>query len=143
MDLGGTSDFPGPTAQDRRLEKLALDAVWRQATAETYKVLIVELQDSEGRLIWKPESRACHSNVETWIRHSPAHKRVRGLLLQGPFFNFWRVLAHSLVQVEDGSLVEITPQEGNQLHPFVRHLGTEDEFEEFANRGKLIVRPPR
>jgi hypothetical protein len=81
------------------------------------------------------------SNVDTWVRHSPAHKRVKGFLLQGPLFGFWKVLAHSIVQIEGGSLIDITPQEGNQLHPFVRHLGADDEFEEFADRGNLIVRP--
>jgi hypothetical protein len=60
---------------------------------------------------------------------------------KGHSFGFRRVLAHSLVQIEDGSLIEITSQEGDQLHPFVRHLGTDHEFEEFADRGKLIVRP--
>ena len=137
------SDFPGSSDQDRRLEKLAIDAVLRRATAEAYQFLPVRLQDQNGRLLWAPAAHACHSNVERWIKISPGHKRVTGFLLQGPLFSFWRVLAHSLVQVEDGSLVEITPQEGNQLQPFVKHAGTDDEFEEFADRVKLIVRPPK
>ena len=141
MDRSEKTDFPGPSAQDKRLEEMAIGAVLRRTSIEIYHARAVQLQDSEGRTLWKPEAHACHSNVETWVRHSPAHKRVKGFLLQGPLFGFWRVLAHSLVQIEDGSLIDITPQEGNQLHPFVRHLGTDDKFEEFADRGKLIVRP--
>jgi hypothetical protein len=99
VDLGGTSDFPGPTAQDMRLEKLALDAVWRQATAETYKVLIVELQNSEGRLIWKPEARACHSNVETGYGILPRTNELGAFCYRGRFLTFggcWLTLLYRL-----------------------------------------------
>jgi hypothetical protein len=135
------NDFPGTTAEDRRLEEMAIGAVQRRTSSETYHARVVQLLDAEGRVLWEPKAHACHSNVETWVRYSAAHKRIRGFLLQGPIVGFWKVLAHSLVQVEDGSLIEITPREGNQPHPFVRHLGTDDEFDAFADRAKLIVRP--
>ena len=136
------SDFPEPTEKGRRLEAIAIGAVLRRTAVEPYGMRSAQIEDSEGRVLWQPEPHARHANVETWIRHYPAHKRVTGFLLQGPLLGCWRVLAHSLVQVEDGSLIEITPQEGDQQHPFVRHTGTEEEFEEFADHGKLIVRQP-
>jgi hypothetical protein len=137
------SDFAGQSEQDQRLEKVAIDAVLRRASAQPYHYRTVHFRDLSGRVVWTPEAHACHFNVETWIKANPRHRRVRGFLLQGPLLNFWRVMAHSLIEVEDGSLIEITPQPDNQLHPFVRHIGTEGEFEEFADRTRLIVRPPR
>ena len=135
------NDFPNTTEHDKHLESMAIDAVQRRDFAETYHARTVQLQDSLGHIIWEPKQHACHANVETWIQYADAHKRVRGFLLQGPLLGHWRVLAHSLVRFADGSLVEITPQEGNQLHPFVRHIGADDEFQAFADRVKLIVRP--
>jgi hypothetical protein len=39
-------------------------------------------------------------------------------------------------------LVDITPQGANQAYPFVRHLGADEEFEEFANQGEINVCAP-
>jgi hypothetical protein len=133
------NDFAGLSEKDKRLEAMAFDAVLRRASAETYQARAVQLQTPDGEVLWTPEAQACHSNVQTWIRHSPADKWVKGFLLDGPFYGCWRVLAHSLIQLEDGSLIDITPRGGNQ--PFVRHVGTDDEFFEYALRVKLIVRP--
>ena len=78
-------------------EEMAISAVLRRTSTEIYHARTVQLRDTEGRTLWEPKAHACHSNVETWVRHSPTHKRVKGFLLQGPLFGFWKVLAHSLV----------------------------------------------
>ena len=50
-------------------------------------------------------------------------------------------MAHSLLGVADGSLIDITPHGDSQLYPFVRHLGTDEEFEEFESQGWINVCP--
>ena len=41
-------------------------------------------------------------------------------------------MAHSAVETEDGTLCDITPQEASTDYPFIRHLGTDEEFELFG-----------
>jgi hypothetical protein len=38
-------------------------------------------------------------------------------------------------------LVDITPPGASQAYPFVRHLGTDEEFEEFADQGEIVCAP--
>jgi hypothetical protein len=57
-------------------------------------------------------------------------------------FGVWKVMAHSLVEIEDGSLIDIPPHGASRPYPFVRHIGTDDEFEEFADQGAVNVSPP-
>jgi len=41
---------------------------------------------------------------------------------------FLRFTPHALVEVEDGTLVDITPHGATQDYPFLRHIGTYEEF---------------
>jgi hypothetical protein len=43
-----------------------------------------------------------------------------------------RLMAHSAVETEDGTLCDITPHEASTDYPFIRHLGTDEEFELFG-----------
>jgi hypothetical protein len=125
--------------REQRMRALATAAVERRATAESYERRPVRLIDKNGGPDWQPDPHQCHANVMIWVRHSPAHKRVKGFVLFGPSFQVWRVLAHSLVEMEDGTLVDITPHGVSQPYPFVRHIGSDDAFEEFANHGEINI----
>ncbi len=83
---------------------------------------------------WSPKLNFCHANVLAWVSRSPQHKHVRGFVVFDlrPLVGHWRVCAHSVVELEDGSLIDITPSAVSQLYPFIRHTGTEEEFAEFA-----------
>jgi len=78
---------------------------------------------------WRPEPHYCHENVAMWVKHNPHHKHVFGFV----FFDFGvlgfvQFAAHSAVEIEDGSLVDITPHGASEDYPFIRHTGTYDEF---------------
>jgi hypothetical protein len=81
---------------------------------------------------WRPRPKNCYDNVRLWVQSTPAHKHVIGYVI----FDYrhvngcWRVQAHSLVEWDDGGLVDITPAETSKQHPFVRHTGTGEEFRE-------------
>jgi hypothetical protein len=125
--------------REQRLRVMAADAIDRRSTAEAYRRRSVRLLDTAGGPDWLPAAHHCHANVDRWVRYSPAHKRVRGFVLFGPQFGVWRVTAHSLVELADGTLVDITPHGASQLYPFVRHIGTNEQFEEFASHGEINV----
>jgi len=128
--------------RERHLQIIALDAVARISTAEAYQSRSVRLIDNEGGPDWLPLAHHCHANVKIWVKHSPAHKRVKGFVIFGPIAGVCRVMAHSLVEIDDGTLVDITPHGASQPYPFVRHNGSDEEFEEFADQGEINVCPP-
>jgi hypothetical protein len=61
---------------------------------------------------WQPEMHGCYQNVDMWIHHNPQYQRVDGFL----YFDFdgyadhVLFVPHAVVQVEDGTLVDITPE---------------------------------
>jgi len=67
----------------------------------------------------------CHENVRAYVARHPNCKAVRGWLIgyHGTFLYF---NAHSLVETEDGSLIDITPSQ--PPCPFLRHPGSDEEF---------------
>jgi hypothetical protein len=82
---------------------------------------------------WRPQPNQCHDNVLAWVSATPKHKHVFGyLLFDYRELGFWTLRPHSLVEFEDGTLVDITPRPTAQQHPFIRHLGSEEEFAEMA-----------
>jgi hypothetical protein len=50
----------------------------------------------------------------------------------------WRVAAHSVFKIEDGTLVDITPHEARG-HPFIRHNGSMEEFVAMAEEMETVV----
>ena len=66
----------------------------------------------------------CHDNVHRWCFAHLGHTPARGWLISGD-----GVLdKHSLVNIGDNNLVEITPMPDAAHRTFLRHDGTEDEF---------------
>jgi hypothetical protein len=71
----------------------------------------------------------------------PEHKHVRGYLIcEYLDLGFWVVRPHSLVEFEDGTLVDIGPRPPVPWqYPFVRHVGTEEEFAQMAPAMQIKV----
>src|SRR4051794_20395624 len=91
--------------REQRLQNMALEAIARISNAEPYQSRTVRLIDKAGGPDWHPVAHYCHANVKIWVRHSPAHKRVKGFVVFGPILGVWNVMAHSLVEIEGGTLV--------------------------------------
>ena len=119
----------------------AKSVVARRSEAVFVPLREVGMRSDDGTPDWHPQPKFCHDNVATWVAKSPEHKHVRGYVL----FDFrfllgvWQVQAHSVVELEDGTLIDITPSGVSRLYPFVRHTGTEDEFEEMARAMRVDV----
>jgi hypothetical protein len=80
---------------------------------------------------WRPEPANCHENVDIWVKNRPEHRAVRVWLVgeQGPGL-YWLV-AHSVVCDPGGNLLDITtplPDPARLGLPFLRHLGTDEQF---------------
>lgn len=70
------------------------------------------------------ERGKCHDNVNRWCFAHYDHNPARGWLISGDCV----LDKHSLVNVGDGELVEITPMPDEARRTFLQHDGTEDEF---------------
>jgi hypothetical protein len=83
---------------------------------------------------WTPTINRCHDNVAIWVAKNPQHKHVHGFIYMDLRPNAYciRLMAHSAVETEDGTLCDITPHEASADYPFIRHLGTDEEFELFG-----------
>jgi hypothetical protein len=121
------------------LQSRAIDIIGRRSEAETFVFRTVGMKSMDDSPDWHPLPHHCHDNVRAWVSRSPQHKHVFGYLLFGPLLGVWIVQAHSLVQFEDGSLNDITPSGASQTYPFVRHVGTEEEFADFAVAERVVV----
>jgi hypothetical protein len=67
--------------------------------------------------------------------------QVRGYVIFDLRFvlGVWQVQAHSVVELEDGTLIDITPSGVSRPYPFVRHTGTEEEFAEMVRAMRIDV----
>lgn len=93
---------------------------------------------------WAPAEGQCHYNVDYWVLAHPGTRAVRGWLV----FDFEttsmglmplvRFTAHSVVEDADGRLVDITPSNASQRYPFLRHLGSDDQFEQLVTTRMLV-----
>jgi hypothetical protein len=83
----------------------------------------------------------CHDNVREWIKLHPEHKHVYGFLVadQGATSV---VIAHSAVEDTDGTLCDITPSESDYRYTFVRHVGTEAEFDLIDGKERSMLEIP-
>jgi hypothetical protein len=86
---------------------------------------------------WTPTVNRCHDNVAIWVAKNPQHKHVHGFIYMDlrPNAQYIRLMAHSAVETEDGTLCDITPHQASIDYPFIRHLGTDEEFELFGRAG--------
>jgi hypothetical protein len=95
---------------------------------------------------WQPKLNDCHGNAKFWVENKPATTVVRGWL-------FWRqpneasqyvFMAHSVLD-ESGQLVDITPLDPNTPRDglvFLRHLGTEADFQAMKIACSQVFYPP-
>jgi hypothetical protein len=99
----------------------------RASEAMNVPFLQVVLKVGPGENDRSPEMNKCHDNVRNWIAANPNDKEVLGYrLVEEP--ECWVVHAHSVVERENGSLFDITPLHIPQSYPFVRHIGSAEEF---------------
>jgi hypothetical protein len=86
---------------------------------------------------WTPTVNRCHDNVAIWVAKEPRHKHVYGFIYMDlrPNAQCIRLMAHSAVETEDGTLCDITLHQASIEYPFIRHLGTDEEFELFGRIG--------
>jgi hypothetical protein len=113
----------------------------RGSTAVLVPFRQVGMKGALGESDWLPGPKYCHDNVVAWVSRSPQHKHVRGYVIFDLRFLFgvWQVQAHSVVELEDGSLIDITPSDVSQPYPFVRHIGSDEEFAGMASAMRVNV----
>jgi hypothetical protein len=113
------------------IERLAISVVKRLDQSVILRRKVAHIGE------WTPTVNRCHDNVAIWVAKRPAHKHVRGFIYMdlGPNAQCIRLMAHSAVETEDGTLCDITPHEASINYPFIRHLGTDAEFELFGRVG--------
>jgi hypothetical protein len=110
------------------ISRLAVSAVKRLHQSVTLCRRVVHIGE------WTPTVNRCHDNVAIWVAKRPQHKHVRGFVYMDlrPGAPCIRLMAHSAVETEDGTLWDITPHGASVNYPFIRHLGTDEEFELFG-----------
>jgi hypothetical protein len=83
---------------------------------------------------YEPTLHLCHDNVRQWVKLYPKYTHVYGFFVadRRPISDGTLVIPHSAVGAPDGSLNDITPSELEVAYPFVRHVGTAEEFELIA-----------
>jgi hypothetical protein len=125
------------------LTLLAIDAIKRLNEAEYATFVPIELKSPDGSS-WQPRQHNCHSNVATIVNWYEGFSHVSGYLILSPRMTgvpHWTVIAHSLVQVANGALHEVTPEAGTEGVPFVRHRGSEEQLQRFREAVNVIIYP--
>lgn len=89
---------------------------------------------------WVGLPNNCHENVKAWIALHPRDRTIRGFLVTplsggGTIFDL-----HSVIQREDGSLVDVTSLPYRLR--FIRYEFSENEFEENKWHLARMVHPP-
>jgi hypothetical protein len=72
----------------------------------------------------------------------PSHKAVPGYIVFRPLpllRPHWEVVAHAVVEIEDSTLVDITPSGASRMYPFIRHVGAVEDFQLFADAVRVLV----
>lgn len=84
---------------------------------------------------WRPEPSECHTNAATVAAVDPKVKAVRGWLLFDFIgaFAYVRFTAHSVIELGDGELIDITPpppiNPNAGVYPFLRAELPEQDFQ--------------
>jgi hypothetical protein len=113
---------------------LAVDVLRRAVAGQTVELVEKVLRDYE------PTSHLCHDNVREWVKLYPKYKQVYGFLVANQRDTDTSVvIAHSVVEDTDGTLCDITPSESEFRYPFVRHVGSDAEFELIAGKEPYMV----
>jgi hypothetical protein len=121
--------------QPDHLKELAERLYDLRDTARIIPLAQVEIGDGSASGDWSPFPRFSHDNVSIWVRRSPEYKAVRGWVVfdfsSNPTFRarFVRFAAHSVIEAPDGTLWDITQPYTSRPHPFIRHPGTDEDFD--------------
>lgn len=93
---------------------------------------------------YDPTPHRCHDNVREWVALHPEFQHVRGFLVANrqPISDGTLVIPHSAVADTDGTLCDITPSQLDVRLPFVRHVGTPEEFELIAAHEPFTLEVP-
>lgn len=96
-------------------------ALWaRREQATTPQPLSVTFSDGS-----RPEATRCHDNADLWVLENQEYQPVRGWALTTMPGESENWVAHSVVKLPSGPLLEITYPEG---HAFIEHHGDEALF---------------
>jgi hypothetical protein len=69
----------------------------------------------------------CHENARKYAAEHQGCTLIEGWLIEQ--FVGWNYFnAHTVIELPDGSWIDPTPMDGQ--HPFMRHLGNEEDFQE-------------
>jgi hypothetical protein len=102
------------------------------------------IRDEADGSEWRPRPHNCYRNVATWVHNVPQHRMVMGyVIFDLPLYI--EVVPHAVVEIEDGTLMDITPSGVTMAYPFVRHVGTDEEFDDMkrAIRVQIPKKPIR
>ena len=123
------------------LVAIAKSVLARRSEAVLVPFRRVGMKGQPGESDWHPQPKFCHDNVAIWVARSPQHKHVRGFVIFDlrPILGVWQVQAHSVVELEDSTLIDITPSGVSQAPPFVPHTGTDEEFAEMMRVMRVDV----
>lgn len=93
---------------------------------------------------WKPRATECHRNADLYSLAIGGCRSVRGWMVfdyntasrgLAPIVKF---VAHSVLEFEDGTLIDITPSAASQRYPFLRHHGSDEEFEDWVRTWNMV-----
>ncbi len=93
--------------------------------AEAIDVQRIAVRYADGS---EPQRSCCHPNVDRWAEENPTSRAVRGWAISAVAGDSLVLDAHSIVRLEDGSLIDITLRAESQRAPFIMHVGTESDF---------------
>lgn len=121
----------------RSLEEIAQSLFKHLDSAEPALFQRVGIGDGSEPNDWVPAPSLCYDNVDIWVKRSPECKAVRGwavfdLRVAAPICSLpphVKFVGHSVVEMPDGSLMDITPSDVSKRPLFLRHDGTLEEFE--------------
>jgi len=82
-----------------------------------------------------PKAHECHDNVRRWVLENPGSGPVEGWILSGAGAFGCVFDAHSIINLPDGSFLDITPRPSDPVR-FLRHDGDAAEFREVMGRAK-------
>lgn len=78
---------------------------------------------------FKAERSKCHENVNRWCAQNSRHKPVRGWIVTSTLFD-----KHSVIDRGAEGLLDITPINDRPHTMFLRHDGTQEEFDAFPHQ---------
>lgn len=122
---------------DVNLAELAHELYARRHTAVTVPYI------ANSFSVGLPAEHECHNNCDRYALDNPGFKTVRGWLVfdyNKTTEGWWpicRFTAHSVLEADDGTLIDITPSQASQRYPFLRHDGPEGQFEAIVLAGHV------